>query len=330
MYPGGHWITIRGKHIFIADEGTDFAEQHPLETRSWYVDEIQDQLERSGYLLGDPSGPSESGVPQDKIDATNQLTDSLMANPEWRKMFNPERVSGGPYDEEMMRDWTRSQVHDVLDSWESTSADKSSYAISLQMAAAEEFGLTSAKVMTTAEIASAAKDSLGRSWSGIQEQYKTRDIYKCILRQQYNNTQAYFQKRGISEVTLVRGVKWDSKGKVPSDLKWMWAEADRETRAFEPRVSSNPLSSWSSHLTTASSFAMNRQRASEGLVLLSHVPVSRIASTGRTGMGVIGEGEYILLGGEDRVRAAISNREIIDSDSDSYAVELTQQLARGG
>ena len=63
------------------------------------------------------------------------------------------------------------------------------------------------------------------------------------------------------------------------------------------KVTSNPLSSWTTNKRTANEFADRTYNTNQSMVLSAKVPAERVWSTAHTGPGCLGEREAIVLGG---------------------------------
>jgi hypothetical protein len=109
-------------------------------------------------------------------------------------------------------------------------------------------------------------------------EYQARE--KAYLRAEYEATQAWFKERGITHVSLFRGIELD-------------APEGRTT------VQMQPASSWTTSYDTAYDFAST---GPDPKVLLTRVPVEQVLSTCVTGRGCLHETEVILLGKPTRVQ----------------------------
>ena len=147
------------------------------------------------------------------------------------------------------------------------------------MAAREEFGLTNATLQHFGGSALKEAEALFK---------ESGKAFQAFLRAQYNLTQEYFAKNGITSLTGYRGMKFGF-GDVPKGFTW-----DQVTiKAGKMQLQS--LSSFSSDLDTAQSFVTGQCK----MVLQSNVPVNRILSTCQTGYGCKAEAEFVILGGMD-------------------------------
>jgi hypothetical protein len=167
------------------------------------------------------------------------------------------------------------------DMWASTSGDHAPDAVAFQKAAAEEFGLKDAAdpaatygMAASAEIAKSLDDN--------------RELFRTAARAEYENTQEFFAKEGVSELTLFRGVRFSEDHTPPE----MLPAADGPSTLKD--ITMNPLSSMSASAAVARSFA--GWDAPNGFVMSAKVPVSRVFSTSMTGAGCLSELEAIVLG----------------------------------
>ena len=104
-----------------------------------------------------------------------------------------------------------------------------------------------------------------------------------LLSSVYKGTQDWFEKQGIKEVILYRGMRQPIGDQV-----------------LQGPLDTDPLSSWSADPTNAASFGAT--------VVSAVVPIERIISCAATGFGHPGEAEFVVLGGTLSVsaRSAVS------------------------
>lgn len=170
--------------------------------------------------------------------------------------------------------------------WSETAGDSHHLALSMQLAAAKEFGLENPKETAT-RLSRRTKDpktvkeaqELANSAFGI--------LQRRILRHMYEHTQEELKKAGIEEMVLHRGVTLD---RVP--------EWSRKNQAGPVKL--NPISSFTVSYTTAGTFSSDDNYSGEGrngVLYTAKVPRERILSTARTGFGCLPEYEYTVLGG---------------------------------
>jgi hypothetical protein len=174
----------------------------------------------------------------------------------------------------------------AIRTWASTSNDSDRFSLAVQEAAVKEFGLDGHQGWP--EPAPVLSDSAS-------------EVAQGTLRDMYDRTQEWFAERDITEVQLYRGQSeyalvddtFD-----PIDLE-LGHEAPEDTFAMagglEPgdaAVRLRPLSSWSADRNTATGFT-----SQNGYVMYATIPVSRIMSHPRTGIGCLSEEECVVLGG---------------------------------
>jgi len=161
-------------------------------------------------------------------------------------------------------------------------SNETTTALAIQKAAAEEFGLKN-----TAEWSGEDNDKVSSEYS------KNGDLYRAFLRAQYDETQGYLAKNGITQVPLYRG------------MEFFEDEFNEITGAGGfPEIATRPLSSFSYDSIIAYKFAdgtFSTQGGDyKGLVLSGVAPASRVLSCAQTGLGCYREREIVLLGGKDK------------------------------
>lgn len=129
----------------------------------------------------------------------------------------------------------------------------------------------------------------------------TLKVYDGFLQAQYDETQEFFKSKGITEITLYRG-----SGQSVSEFGLN--PDDKIIHSVE--ASSKPLSSWSTNLGTAYSFAADSFKTNVGelkihspkaVVFRQVIPVSKVFSTPFTGLGCYKEEEVVCLGGTSKI-----------------------------
>jgi hypothetical protein len=171
----------------------------------------------------------------------------------------------------------REKVHEALAQWVSTSNGNSPVALARQENAAELFGLTDVMPWTmTPELRSQVDTTKATN----------RAFDRAFLTAQYDATQQWFAERGITEIELHRGnvFGWETPA-------WF---ADGPTDGIPLR----PLSSYTADRKRADDFSIiSFGETTNGATISGTVPVERILSTPRTGLGELGEDEFVILGG---------------------------------
>ncbi len=176
---------------------------------------------------------------------------------------------------------------DFMALWAGTAADSDERAIAFQKRAKMKFGLKDAATehLPTAYIKLSHSD--GPPFSDAQ-----MDTYLDAV---YAETQAELKRRNITSVVLSRGMRLPEK-----------SHGLGPKREAIVTVRSQPLSAWTSDPKISRSFAVDNyeSRPGDALVGTIEVPASRIWSTAVTGSGCLGESEYIVLGGNDKMHLA--------------------------
>jgi len=193
-----------------------------------------------------------------------ELTKSLYADPAFTGM-SLEAVSN----------WVKGKI----DLWADTSGDSDIDAGVMQLAVQAEFGLTDA---ATDHITSAIKQMHG---TGIRLPEREGARLRAFVRAEYDATQAWFKERGITHVTVIRGMDDDEDNKLLG-------------YGYET-VTMQPASSWTSDVGTAFAFTTDKANPK---ILTTRVPVSQVLSTCVTGRGCLTEREVVLLGKPQRAR----------------------------
>lgn len=190
---------------------------------------------------------------------------------------------------------TRERVVSTLIShWARTSGDSDTFAIALQIAAREEFGLVSSSLGHVSDrVIAEAKDLVRQYGAGM----------RAFMRVQYEATQEMFKAQGIKSVTLYRGCGF-YKESAPSFISTPLGTPTRQKKAFSLKANQKtvhqPISSYSTDMGTCHYFS--DRYGDYATMVGAEVPVSRILSTSRTGFGCLNEKEVVVLGGEDNVR----------------------------
>ncbi len=195
-----------------------------------------------------------------------------------------------------------------LSSWANTSSDGDAVALAIQMAAAKEFGLdvqvtnrdgtwTPGGVrFPNGTVASSEMGDHGplnslRLASGYLSDNEAG--IRALLGATYANTQEQLAAKGITEMTVTRGVT-KLPAEVPTeDRLGLGIRVMANPDGWSGQITSNPLSSWTLDRSVARGFGDTH--------LTTTVPASRIFSTAGTGLGSLPEREVVLLGGPTNV-----------------------------
>jgi hypothetical protein len=182
------------------------------------------------------------------------------------------------------RDWKREErVATSVDLWAMQSNGVNPHALAMQDTAAELFGLQ--------DVADwAAYSDYPELRDQVRESMDTnRGFNEAFLLAQYEATQQRFRDAGITEVTVHRGHK------VYNDTP-EWAAGAAEGPHVTNEIQLRPLSSFSTDPQVAGSFSRGTS-TDEAYIISGTVPVDRILSTPRSGMGSLSEAEMVVLAG---------------------------------
>lgn len=172
-----------------------------------------------------------------------------------------------------MEDRAYEAVNRIIGQWAQSSNDSLRLSLAIQQVVAREFGLTKHAPASAIAYADKSADEQAKELSDPNS--ASGKLLAAVMRQQYANTQAYFEAKGIKELTLHRGFD------------------DPVIGVGEQEVVLRPLSSFSASNYVASRFASEER---EGKVMIIKVPVSQIFSTPFTGIGCLPEQEFVILG----------------------------------
>jgi len=192
---------------------------------------------------------------------------------EWNK-FKKE-FSGslaGTSSEQMSAD----TVDNLIRQWACTSGDNNPPSIMMQLAAEKEFGLKGSSIWWD-------KTALAEA----QTLFKTHEVAaRRFLREMYNDTQTYLKKQGLKTVRVARGYIGDTG----------IAQSTRDNLISKINIKLQPMSSFSSDMRTARSFAI--KEAEDSAIFFADIPVNRVLSCPVTGYGCESEFEYVVLGSQ--------------------------------
>jgi SPP1 gp7 family putative phage head morphogenesis protein len=180
----------------------------------------------------------------------------------------------------------------LIQTWAGTSNDNNVRSLAIQEAAKEEFGLTENVADWTGATSTTSKN-VGEALE------KHGATYRAFLRAQYEATQEDFAKLGITELPVMRGMKWG--GTLSGAPGWT---KNAKTGAKIPTPPLRPLSSWTVNASTASSFAGS---GGNKVTLKAVIPVKSILSWPRTGFGCLSEYEIVAFPGLGEVTVGSSS-----------------------
>jgi hypothetical protein len=234
------------------------------------------------------NGPVPRNFPKDLIDRLNtgkitrkdaeevvRLINEIRSNPPILDEFRLHIPSVD--DKEFMGYLRYKTISNLVSSWASSSNGTNPLSLAIQSLAAKEFGIPDAAewdmpIGVANEVRDVAK--------------KNENIIRKFLRAQYDLTQEYFQKKGISKITLYRGIKDFARHDVKD------ADSSSEENGFVASIKLRPLSSWSTDMGIA-----HRFRGINGKVFRRQFDVKDIFAFPGTGVGCFPEKEIVILGG---------------------------------
>ncbi|AWD92975.1 hypothetical protein HSE3_gp023 [Bacillus phage vB_BceM-HSE3] len=182
-------------------------------------------------------------------------------------------------------------VYSTVATWASTSGDHNKSAIETQVAACQLFDLGDPETLMPHLNVNMAEPESGRV-----------KATKAVLNEMYEKTQKYLKANGIDKIHLFRGMYWLDKPKHLPQLLF-------NGRVQDISLTTQPISSFSTNLDIAKSFSQGADDfdavGSEifSVILYGQVPVERILSCYRTGMGCYDEEEFTIIGGVDNWKA---------------------------
>jgi hypothetical protein len=213
----------------------------------------------------------QSAVTRDQFENTLRYINDNPVDGRAMTVFSP----GTPEANQLLREGSSNYF---TKTWAQTSNNENSLSLAFQDVAKEHFGLTNTADWQIDKSVRDRVDALINAHS---------DIYKTILQTQYDATQAFFKERGITEITLFRGVREYATGSTVS--------------ASNIETALRPLSSFSTSTRTALGFAKSYNNSA---VFQYTVPVERILSMPGTGFGCYEEYETVVLGGTQQMNVA--------------------------
>lgn len=197
--------------------------------------------------------------------------------------YNNLDTTYGPYDDYSPTYRQAILAHEVsnrIGMWAGTSGDTNPWAVMMQRAVDAELG-----VGGDWDPHGVDKSTYGGYSNGqiVQQHWSSVEgWYRRFVRVQYEHTQEDFADRGITHLTLARGMK-----NAAGDFDW-------KVEGTHP-VTLMPTNSWSSSLSQAKNFSVGFR------VLFADVPVERVLGSALTGFGCRGEWEFSVLNGPGNV-----------------------------
>jgi len=165
--------------------------------------------------------------------------------------------------------------------WAGTSNDTSIRSLSFQAAIASEFNVPLSDWQVKQSIEATQKYPTQPTWMQQNDSALWQlDEAKRVARTMYDRTQQDLANSGYKPgdtIRLYRGVSGAGHTKVGDVVE----------------LDQNAASSWSLDYMTASGFGLSKDG---GRTLAMDVPIESILSTARTGLGTLGEAEFVVLG----------------------------------
>ena len=230
------------------------------------------------------SRPMGDTLPQDLIDRLNTGKISRKDAKEVVRLMNES--GRAPYSdivfvnkdsEESMYILREKVASDLVAQWASTSNGGQPMSLAIQDLAFKEFDIDRpAEWKVEGEL----KDQI----SEIKNNHE--NLIRKFLRAQYEMTQEYFQKKGISKVTLYRGIR----NFTAHDMK---KSTFPSSKGFTASIRLRPMSSWSTSEGVAVGFA----RGADSKIFRKEYDVKDIIAFPGTGVGCYDEREMVVLGG---------------------------------
>jgi len=266
------------------------------------LEELRGEAKLNGMLFDQANKLESATMTKDRI--TKELYEKLKNNKAFinytRKFFNaPEGMAISP---ERMELLVNSAISDLIRSWAGTSGDASPRAIAIQLAAQKEFGLAKATFAHfDKKLLKEANALLTEYGKGLQ----------AFLRAQYNLTQEFFKKNGITHLTGYRGMRFVDK--VPG------FKFGDKISIVNSKLQLQPVSSFSTDFNSAREFIAGGGKYK--MLSQSEVPISRVLSTCQTGFGCKNEAEFVILGGTDSFKVVTFSTKLPEFlDIDFYKV----------
>lgn len=328
------WLKKALKEMGIELPPPPEPKEHPplkLEQQSMSYDDAMDVLRRQwekepnlrAWWFGgakEKFGSDKSWVIKDSIVST--LTDKLMSDKEFVEAYinSPfnyafATLEDALKDKEALRKAIYGVVDGLVGTWAQTASDHHPLAWALQIAIAQEFGLTESY-----EFLREMLHELDESREAPNIVAETAFLYDTLkpllhkyVRAVYDETQKFLAQSGLEELWLIRGVA------LPRE--WVASLQEDDFNAYEAPFL--PASSWALSAETAESFAVRTSRerpGTEPVTYLIRIPKEafpNIISTALTGWGCFKETELVLLfSGRQQVLANIVTKE--DEDEEEY------------
>lgn len=183
----------------------------------------------------------------------------------------------------------------LVASWASSSGNGNNVSCAMQLAVRDAFDLKDTEVGGM-DLLREGPNSEQKIWTTVANRFKfdastpekmevLKEAFRDFAKAQYQQTQDWFKKRGITEISVVRGMKTPG----PADPKVV-------------SMGLQPASSFSADIGTAIKFC----GPASTTMLSATIPVSHVLSHYRTGWGCANEHEVVVLG--DRSLTAVHSQ----------------------
>jgi hypothetical protein len=233
-----------------------------------------------------------------KVQIKKEVEASLKKELEGSKAFQQVRAIAGKTSLDSLE-------RRLIGTWASSSGDHNPVSCSMQLAIRDAFNLKDTELggmdmlkggaSAETEVWRQAASTFGYKMDTPERVAIFKEAMGDFAKAQYNNTQKYFKDHGITEISVVRGMR--TKPPASPEVVSMGLQ---------------PASSFSALLSTSNSFA-----GPAGTMLAAKIPVSHVLSTYRTGYGCANEHEVVVLG--DRSLTAVASKKSVMQDPTGLA-----------
>jgi GNAT superfamily N-acetyltransferase len=287
----GRWAATSAPVASAAEAPATFAAVNPLGmgTREMSNAIAADREEAADRALNDPNQSRQ----QYKARIAGELSERLQGNPAWQQYM--EKLAAAP-GSGYYQQASEAAASALVQQWAESSGDHHVQSVALQTAIKDEFGLNDASMahMQDRPLVNQAVDNVYA---------ENGAAYRAFVRAMYDNTQEDLAAKGITEMTVYRGMTFPPESNIqphptePDPVTGMVFNGKPHTTT----TSQQPASSWSYSFEKAGWFAPSGNET--GAMIAATVPAERILSTINSGFGAKPENEVVVLGGEDEVTA---------------------------
>jgi len=215
---------------------------------------------------------------QAKANIVAELSDRLN-QPDDRRLFEKFRGRAFQSDREYEAQLQHS-VNQVIARWAQSSGDDHPTSLVIQQAIKDEFGLKGNVYAASRYPSEEYRARVKRETEALYLQ--EGPFLRRLVREMYNHTQEEFQRAGIQEVSLYRGMH-----NIGRELTYDERMAMRNAGGLKTHIQLQPANSWSTSAKEARKFGTYIQRGT--------VPVERVIGTARTGFGCLNEKEWVMF-----------------------------------